>query len=121
MASQLTVHKELTPDHWYVTASIGANQTLPQYIFLYTNTGNLTLGVYSGVVSFEDLTRIETYDGSTVFPTFGNKYLRYNQAKINVGFTEDVDTVITNLIASVQTLSTAYQAGADSTTVYTIT
>lgn len=121
MTSQLTVTKELTPDHWYVTASIGANQTLPQNIFLFTNTGDLSLGVYSGVVSFNDLDRIQVYDGITMFPTFGNKYLRYNQAKINVGFTEDVNTVITNLVASVETLSVAYQAQSSSTTVYTIT
>jgi hypothetical protein len=120
MTSQLTVTKQLTTDHWYVTATIASGQTLPQEIFLYTNTGNLTLGEYSGVVTFEDFSRIQIYDGITIFPVFGNKYLRYSQAKINVYFDKNVDTVITNLIASIQTLSTAYQANSSSTTIYNI-
>ena len=121
MGSQLTIIKTLTPDHWVITASIGIGQTLPQNIFLTLNTGTVVLGAYSGIVSYLDLTRIQVYDGITVYPVFGNNFLRYSQAKISVSFTDNVDTVIANLVSSVQTLSTAYQAAASSTTIYTIT
>lgn len=121
MASQLTVLKELAPDHWVVTAAIGAEQTLPTTIFLYTNTGTVLLGSYVGVVGIENMPSTQVWDGATVIPPFGNKYLRHDQAKINVGFSEDVDAVIASLVASVQTLSTAYQAAASSTIIYDIT
>lgn len=120
MSSQLTVVKELADDHWYVTAEITPGGILPVDIFLYTNTGDVTLGNYSGVVAFDNLTRTQVWDGVTSFPTFGNKYLRYSQAKINVDFESDVDTIIANLVASVKVLSTAYQAAASTTTIYTI-
>lgn len=120
VTSHVSVIKELTNTGWFVTASVVPGGVLPLDIFLYTNTGTLVLGDYSGVVGFDRLDNTQIFDDAVTFPTFGNKYLRHDQAKINVGFDTDVNHVITQLLASIQSLSSAYQAGANSTTVYDI-
>lgn len=120
ITSHVSVSKELTNTGWAVTAAVVPGGVLPLDIFLYTNTGQLTLGDYSGVVGFDRIQNTQIFDEHVTYPTFGNKFLRHNQAKINVDFDTDVNLVITQLIASIQSLSSAYQAGANSTTVYDI-
>lgn len=126
--SVLTVTKSLNPTDgsWNVTATITPGGGIPQAIFVYTNTGIANqLGTYFGVCSVSDLARLQIYNGVTVFPPFGNKFLRYTTATINIPISTDplmnVDTIIGNLKSAVQSFSTAYQAQALNTTVYTIT
>lgn len=119
MPSTLTITKELLTDHWLVTAQLAAGSSLPPEIFLYINPGTAALGTFFGTCSVDDITRLKTYTGVTV-PLFGNKYLKYNQAKIIVALESDVSAVITTLVKNVTNLSIAYKSKVTTTQSYTI-
>jgi hypothetical protein len=106
MSSQLQATKELNGNQWRILAFVLPNGTLPLNIFVYENTGTTTLGTFFGTASVEDLTRMQTWTGLAI-PRFGNKYVLYNQAKINVDPTSTPDSVIAVLVNSVKLLSIA--------------
>ena len=126
MTSQLTVTKALGNAGWTITATIAPGGTIPQAIFVYENTGigNL-LGPYFGITSPADLARLPMYDGSTAFPIFSNKFLRYTTGTLIVPITQDttknVDAEVANLVQAIKDFSTAYQAQNTSTSIYNIT
>lgn len=120
MSSSLNVTKTLTTDGWVITGTITPGGTLPVEIFSYENTGTTTLGAYAGVITPLDLARLQIWVGS-IIPIFANKYVRYGIATINITDGSNPDSVITAFKASVQRLSTAYQAIATSSSVYSIT
>lgn len=119
MSSILNITKELLVDHWLITAQLASGASLPPDIFLYLNTGTNVLGEYFGTCSVNDITRLTTYTGVTV-NIFGNKYLKYSQAKIKVALEDDTLAVITALVKNVTNLSIAYKAKVTTTQSYTI-
>jgi hypothetical protein len=119
MSSSLIVTKELVGDHWLVTAELSQDSTLPIDIFAYTNTGTSSLGEFFGTCWLKDLTNLSIFDG-TPLPTFGNKYVRYRQAKIKVLLEDDVDSVINALVHNVEQLSLAYASKTNTTEVFPI-
>lgn len=119
MSNPLTVTKTLSDTGWTVTASLNVSSTIPRDIFVYLNTGTTSLGIYEGVITVADLNRVLVWTGAMV-PIFANKFVRYSTATIPIGQADNVDVVITKLVASVQIFSTAFQANSLSTQVFTI-
>lgn len=120
MSSTLNITKQLTNNGWVITATIDVGGTLPREIFVYENNGSDTLGPYQGVIAAVDLPRIQIWAGTPI-AAFGNKFVRHNVGTIIITGTENPDTVIAGLKASVQSLSTQFQSIQTSTQVYTIT
>jgi hypothetical protein len=107
MSSSLQVTKALDPNsYWEITAEVVVGGTLPLDIFIYENTGTNVLGEYMGVCNLEEYQRLQTFTG-TAIPKFGNKYVKYPQAKINLDINDDPDRVISEIQDSVKSLSLA--------------
>lgn len=119
MTDIVTVTTELLSDHWLVTADVTTGGTLPPGIFIYTNSGSEILGDFYGTCSLGELTRLQLFTGATI-PLFGNKYVRYPQAKIKVALEDNTKTIIDALVVNVESLSKAYEAKATITQVYNI-
>jgi hypothetical protein len=118
--SQLQITTQLTEDHWTITATVLPNSFLPADIFMYQNTGTTELGTYQGICGQSELLRLQVWAGEAL-PIFGNKYVRWNQAKIIVDSDVNPQVVVNNLTFTAKQLSLALQAAASSTQVVTIT
>jgi len=119
MTTTLNVLTELEGDHYLVTAAVQPGGTLPVEIFVYTNTGTNILGEFFGTCSVEELGRLPIFSGTTI-PIFGNRFVRYNQAKIIVTTQDDPSTVITALVKNVTALSKALQTKINTSSNYII-
>lgn len=108
MASTINVITELQGDHYLITATVQAGGTLPREIFVYENSGSNTLGNFYGTCSVEELGRFQIFTG-TAIPTFGNRFVRYQEAKIHVNLSDDPISVVNSLIKNVKLLSTTLQ------------
>lgn len=121
--SQLQITTQLIEYNWVITATVLAGSFLPPDIFMYENTGTTTLGQYQGICGQAELLRLQIWTG-TALPPFGNKFVRYSQAKIIVDTNENPkfnpQTVVDNLTFTATQLTTALQAAASSTQVVTI-
>lgn len=119
MSSQLQITTQLVNDIWAITATVMPNGTLPTNIFIYENTGTTNLGDYIGVCNISELTRLQVWSGAAL-PIFGNKFVRYGQAKINISIQEDLNSVIQNLINTATLLSKEIQTQGNTTQTVTI-
>ena len=119
MSSQLIITTELVLDHWLLTAELDPSSTLPPEIFVYKNNGTTTLGDFFGTCSLQDMYNTTIFSGVAI-PTFGNKYVRYHQAKIRVLLEDDVNSVAIALLSNVKSLSKAYSSKVTTTEVYPI-
>ena len=117
--SSLQVDTQLSGDYWNITAELLSGSYLPSDIFIYQNTGTTTLGKYKGICGMDELKRLQVWSG-TAIPKFGNKFVRYSQAKIQLLIKENADEVIAKMINSVKLLNTELLASSNNTKVYTI-
>lgn len=104
MSSTLSITTELIEDHYLITAEILPGGTLPKEIFIYENNGSDTLGSFYGTTSVEELGRLQIFLGSAI-PTFGNRFYRYEKAKIKVSLQDDPVAVANSLVKNVILLS----------------
>lgn len=118
MPSTITATTDLKSDHYLVTISINPGSSLPAEVFVYENTGTNVLGNYFGTVSVSDIDRLKIFN-NTPIPTFGNKFVRYGQAKIKVTFPDDPTLVINTVVANLKLLQAAYLAALTTTKVIT--
>src|ERR1700739_3456082 len=118
MSSQIQVNTQLVEDQWIVTATVTPGGTLPVNIFAYNNSGTTVLGTYIGVCDIDELTRLQTWSGVAV-PVFGNKFVKYNQAKIVIASNENPEDVVTNLTYTAGLLSQQIQSQGNVTNTYT--
>lgn len=119
MADSITLTTELQGDSWSITGSVTPGGVLPAEIFVYKNTGTVTLGPYVGVCKLSELQRIQIWAGVAI-PKFGNKFVRSDQAKITLPVSEDPSLVTFNIINTAKALKTEMLAASSSTTVYPI-
>ena len=119
MADTLQVTTELSTDSWTITGTVTPGGTLPAEIFIYENTGTDQLGKYVGVCNLAELTRLRVWSGTPI-PVFGNRFVRWGQAKINLSLDADTAFTISNMVSSAKTLKTEMLAVASTTTVHTI-
>lgn len=119
MADSLIVTVELVSDHWEITAQVNPHDTLPAHIFIFENTGDIVLGKYVGVASLDELKRIQEWT-YTAIPVFGNRFVRTNQAKIQMPLNVVPQTIVDNILSSTKALKTQLQAASSTTTVYPI-
>lgn len=121
--SSLQITTQLQGDNWVITATVLAGGFLPAAIFIYENTGTDELGQYQGVCAKDELLRLQVWSGTPIVK-FGNKFVRYTQAKIiiDVGSnsSDAPQKVVDNLIATAKELSQALQTAASSTQVVTV-
>lgn len=108
MATTLNTQYSLVGDHYLVTGSLVSGGTLPTAVFIYTNTGEGTLGEFFGTCSLSELGRFQVFNLGTPIPVFGNKFVRYDQIKIKVALNDDPVSVIAALLKNVTSLSKAY-------------
>jgi hypothetical protein len=120
MSSQILVNTRLVDDQWIITATVQPGGTLPLNIFVYNNTGTTTLGSYIGVCNLEELTRLQTWAGAAI-PEFGNRFVKYGQAKITIASNENPEDVVTNLTFTAGLLSQQILSQGNVTNTYTIT
>lgn len=120
MASTLNVQTNVVGDHYLITGSIVSGGSLPQSIFIYTNTGDGTLGDFFGTCSVQEVGRLQPFVLGIPIPMFGNKYIRYDQIKIKVPMGQNPAAVVTALVKNVTALSTAYAAQLSTSASYII-
>jgi hypothetical protein len=118
MSNTLIVNTALVNDHWEITATLSPG-TIPAEVFIHLNTATNIKGDYVGICNLDELSRLQVYTGTPI-PIFGNKYLRSDSVKIIVPIEADTSAIINTIVASVTTLSKAYQAEVNSTQVFTI-
>jgi len=122
MTSSLQITKELSSSNtWEITATVIPGGSLPLDIFLYLNTGTTELGEYQGVADIDEYQRFTTFVGTSI-PKFGNKFVKYGQAKIklDINNTETPEGVIKIITDSVKALSSAFQNAPSTTTIISI-
>jgi hypothetical protein len=120
MSSSLQITVQLASDNtWEILAVVVPGGSLPVDIFVYENTGNTTLGDYQGVCTLSDYQRMQTFTGSSI-TKFGNKFVKYGQAKIKIDFDSNPDDVSAAIIQSVKALSLAFQNAPSTTTLISI-
>lgn len=116
MSDSLSITAGAQPEGWVITANLVNNTILPSQIFLYENTGTSTLGRYVGVSTVAQLGRYQIWQGIPI-PSFGNAYVRHDQAKITLPLGDDELAIrsTNNLIATAKALKAEMQAEASST------
>jgi hypothetical protein len=121
--SSLQITTQLQEDQWIITATVLAGSFLPPNIFIYENLGTDQLGQYQGVCSKDELLRLQVWNGTPI-PIFGNRFVRFNSAKIIIDAGSNPDTApqtaITNLTNTASQLSKALQAVSSTTQVVTV-
>lgn len=119
MTDSVQVTTELSGDTWLITASVTPGGVLPLDIFTYENTGEAQLGRYVGVCNLNELKRLQVWQEVSI-PKFGNRFVRTNQAKINLSLDSDPSVTVNLIVATAKTLKTEIMAAASTTTVYPI-
>lgn len=118
--STLNVTTQLVGDSYQVTASVAPSSLLPPAIFIYENLGTATLGPYFGVAGLQELTRLQTFTGVPL-PVFGNSYVLYPTLQVTLPPGTSPTVFVQNVVAGVQSLSTAYQTAKITTQQFIIT
>lgn len=108
MASTLQLTTTLVGDHYLITGNLADGGTLPKEIFIYTNTGDGTLGEFFGTCNLQELGRLQVFTPGIPQEIFGNKYLRHSDVKIKVALQDSPNSVIAALVTNVKALSVAY-------------
>jgi hypothetical protein len=121
--SQIQINTLLEDDHWTITATVVEGGYLPPDIFIFQNTGTSELGVYWGVCALSEYVRLQTWTGTPI-AQFGNRFVKYTQAKIIIGTSnhtqEDVTNAINHLTTTAHQLSIAMQSSGSSSQVVTV-
>ena len=106
-----------------ITARVVAGSSLPTDIFIYENVFTppqvTSLGEFLGVCNVNELTRLRSFTGEYT-PIFGNKFLKYSEAKIEVSSGEDIETTILGLANDVKKLSYEYAANISSSRIINV-
>lgn len=108
MSSILNTTTTIVNDHYLITGSLNDGGSLPKEVFIYTNTGDGTLGEFYGTCNLQELGRLQVFTPGIPIPIFGNKYVRHSEVKIKVSLQDSPTSVITALVFNVKTLSKAY-------------
>lgn len=94
---------------WQVEGRMSDSSSMPKEIFLYENFGGTALGAFAGVTSSEEFYRSPVWVGQPL-PKFGNRYVKYDRAKIKAKDKKEVDTFISKVTASVKLLKQQLEA-----------
>jgi hypothetical protein len=115
MTTTLLATTELVDDHWLVTVEVQDGSLVPKDIFIYENNGTSNIDDnYYGVCSLNDIVKLQIFSGTPI-PLFGNKFVRYNKAKIKIDLADDAASVINVIKNSITYLSTSMKAAATTT------
>lgn len=107
--SNLTISTQvLTTGKISLKARFNEGET-PKSIFLYENNGTEELGRYIGVANIDELVRYKEWTGQPI-PSFGNRYVRYNQVSTEIDLISpvnperEIEEYITVLSSRIKTL-----------------
>lgn len=98
---------------WLIVATVQPGADIPSDIFGYENNAG-ALGDYVGVCTLEDYKRLQTFTGTPI-PVFGNKFLKYTEARHTVPLDSPVQTTIDKMTADLKAFRLAFLAGSSST------
>jgi hypothetical protein len=118
MTSTLTITKTIVDDHWEITGGLSAG-SMPSEVFIYLNSGNTSIGEYSGVCNINELSKLQVFN-NTIIPIFGNKFIRANTLYIKVPISANTTTLVNTIVNAVTNLSTAYKAQQVTTQIFQI-
>ncbi len=120
MSTQLRIVVSITSDNkQQLLAEVLPGGDLPADIFIYENTGTDSLGEYQGVCGIDDYSRMQTFTGESI-PKFGNKYVKYTQAKILLDINDDATGAKTVIAQGVKALSISLKAVVSNTQIINI-
>lgn len=120
MTTKVEITKKLENGSYLVEAKILPGGELPLAIFLFENTGKPELGPFYAPCTLPDLIKFQEFKGEMV-PIFGNRFLRGSVAKIILKQESEVDTFVTKLLTSIQSLKLSYTQKTSETTIHTLT
>ncbi len=100
VTTQLSSTKKLQ-----VTCHVVAGGTLPLDIFIYENTGTATLGAYIGICNLAEYQRLKTFHTGDIIPKFGNKFVKFTEARIELDVEDNPERVIHHLTNTATFLS----------------
>lgn len=121
--NQVKFTKSFQEGHWVIDAEMiagDASSVLPMDVFTHENTGTATLGNYVGVCSLDELQRFQAWQGA-VIRKFGNRYVRYRTANIQLDPGVDPDPVISVIRQNLSSLLKELTAAGQTSNVYDIT
>jgi len=113
MAASVSISKTINNGAWLVVATVQPGADIPFDIFGYENKEG-GLGEYVGVCTLDDYKRLQTFSGSLI-PVFGNKYLKYTEARHVVPLDTSVQVTIDKMTADLKAFRLAFLAEASST------
>lgn len=113
MTASVSITKSVVNGSWLVVATVQPGADIPSDIFGYENN-NGVLGGYVGVCTLDDYKRLQTFTGTPI-STFGNKFLKYTEARHVVPLTSDVQATIDKMTADLKAFRLAFLAGSSST------
>jgi hypothetical protein len=119
MASSLSVTTQITNEGKIELTAEVTGGTLPKDVFIYENTGVSDLGGYIGVCNLEEYQRLQAFAGTPI-PMFGNKFVKYHQAKILLDLDDDITGVIRNITNTLTFLSFSMSNPSSSTQIINI-
>ena len=117
----LTITTDISASYQTLTAIISDpldDNDIPKSIFMYENTGS-GLGSYQGVCTLKEYQRMQEYTGTNI-PLFGNKFIRYNQAVLNLPLDRSITEAKDLLIFNVKSFKDQFLASKSITTIVTL-
>ena len=121
MPDSVIITKTYSVDHWIVSAEVVADEhnVIPQEVFIYENTGTVTLGDYQGVCSFEELQRLRVWDGS-IIPVFGNRFVRYHRVETHLSPGSTPDKTESLIVSGLSSLKAELLSDGNVSTIHTV-
>jgi len=118
MTASVSISKTVVNGAWLVVATVQPGADIPSDIFGYENNAG-GLGDYVGVCTLEDYLRLQTYTGTPI-SVFGNKFIKYHEARHVVPLDSSVQATIDKMTADLKAFRLAFLAGSSSTQIVTL-
>ena len=119
MATNLEITKRVENSSWVISAHVMPGSDIPAAVFIYSNTGESSLGEYFGVTSLSEFKRLQEWSGEAI-PVFGNKYVRSDGLLAMLPITSNPDIFIQNVKSTLTTFRVEFLAGYTSTEIVSI-
>lgn len=118
MSASVSITKTITNGAYLVVGTVTFGSDIPGDIFGYENN-NGVLGDYVGVCTLDDYKRLQTFTGTPI-SAFGNKFVKFTEARHVVPLDANVQATIDKMTADLKAFRLAFLAGSSSTQIVTL-